>query len=209
MIRGSWCRNRYLARRPLSGDNTPVAPDPSPRDDEPTDAELMERLGRSEMSALAVLVGRYQERVRMLAFRILGKWDLADDMTQDVFLRLYRTAGRYRPDMPLMALLRRIVVNLCLDWRKRAKPGPWPTAEPMAGDHWTVSGTVEKAEKVSAIRDEIAQLPERQRIALTLHRFEELTHEEIAAVTGWSPSAVESLLVRAYSRLRERLRPWL
>ena len=184
-----------------------MAPDPLPN--EPTDAELMAQLGQGEMPALAVLVGRYQDRVRKLAFRIVGKWDLADDMTQDAFLRLYRTAGRYRPEMPLMALLRRIVVNLCLDWRKRVKPGAWPNVEPMAGDEWTVNGTIETTEKLAAIRNEISQLPERQRIALTLHRFEELSHEEIAEVTGWSPSAVESLLVRAYSRLRERLKAWL
>ncbi len=174
-----------------------------------TDAELMELLGQGQMPALAVLVGRYQDQVRTLAFRIIGKWDLADDIAQDAFLRLFRAASRYRPDTALMALLRRIVVNLCLDWRKHAKPGPWPSQEPLAGDQWTVHGTIEGSERLAVIRNEIAKLPERQRIALTLHRFEEMSHEEIASITGWSPSAVESLLVRAYSQLRERLKPWI
>ena len=63
-------------------------------------------------------------------------------------------------------------------------------------------------EKLEAVRREVANLPDRQRVALVLHRFEGLSHTEIASLTGWSEGAVESLLVRAYGRLRERLRDW-
>lgn len=174
---------------------------------ESSDAELMQALGRGDMQALAGLVNRYQGPVRLLAYRMLGRWDLADDMAQDAFLRLVRTADRYQPDRPLIAFLRRIVVNLCLDLRKRKRAIGWPESEPAsrtmgADDRLMVD------ERRAAIWEEINRLPERQRVALTLHRFEGLGHEEIAQLTGWSLSAVESLLVRAYGRLRERLQNW-
>jgi RNA polymerase sigma-70 factor (ECF subfamily) len=170
----------------------------------------MQMLGRGELQALAILVQKYQQPVRLLAFRLLGRWDQADDVAQDAFLRLLRGADRYQPDKALMALLRRIVVNLCLDMRKRKRAGSWPEIEPPAPDaDGGVGGQVESEERRTAVWDEINRLPERQRIALTLHRFEGLGHEEIAALTGWSMSAIESLLVRAYGRLRDRLRPWM
>lgn len=174
---------------------------------DPSDAELMQLLGRGDLQALAVLVRRYQEPVRLLAYRVLGRWDLADDMAQETFLRLLRTADRYRPDTALIAFLRRIVVNLCLDLRKRKRAVNWPESEPAsrapgAGER------LEADERRAAVWAEINQLPERQRVALTLHRFEGLGHEEIAELTGWSLSAVESLLVRAYGRLRDRLQDW-
>jgi RNA polymerase sigma-70 factor (ECF subfamily) len=175
---------------------------------DPADHVLMQRLGGGDMQALAVLVQRYQKPVRILAYRFLGKWDQADDVAQDAFLRLCRSADRYQPDTALMALLRRIVVNLCLDLRKRKRAGALPEWDPPAGTHWSADGRLEQDEKRLAVWKEIADLPERQRIALTLHRFEGLGHEEIAALTGWSPSAIESLLVRAYTRLRERLSSW-
>lgn len=174
---------------------------------EQSDAELMQRLGRGDLQALGVLVGRHQDPVRLLAYRVLGRWDLADDMAQEAFLRLVRTADRYQPDRPLIAFLRRIVVNLCLDLRKRKRAAGWPESEP-ASQAAGADDCLEAVERRAAIWEEINQLPERQRVALTLHRFEGLGHEEIAELTGWSLSAVESLLVRAYGRLREKLKAW-
>lgn len=173
---------------------------------EPSDPELMRQLSAGDMAALALLVRRYQDRIRRTAFRILGRWEAADDVAQETFLRLYKSAPRYRPTAAFSTWLHRIVVNLCLDAMKRRK------ASPQENLTWA-DGVVEPdplvaRERVQAVRRELAQLPERQRIAVVLHRFENLGHKEIAAVTGWSESAIESLLVRAYARLRNRLKEW-
>lgn len=172
----------------------------------PSDADLMRRVGNGDMNALAALVRRHQDRVRRTAYRLLGNWDAADDIAQETFLRLYKNASRYSPIAAFPTWLHRIVVNLCLDLLKRRKARQlgttdWPD-EPASSD------PLVRQEQVDAVRRELAQLPDRQRVAIVLHRFEGLEHREIASITGWSESAVESLLVRAYARLRERLKLW-
>lgn len=168
----------------------------------------MRRLGAGDMNALAVLVRRHQVRVRSLAYRLTGRWDVADDIAQEAFLRLHRFASRYQPTAAFSTWLYRIVVNLCLDRSKRRKPASLPEDRPLADPAPSASEAMARQERIDAIRQAIAELPERQRTAVVLHRFENLGHEQIAEVTGWSVSAVESLLVRAYGRLRERLKDW-
>jgi len=101
------------------------------------------------------------------------------------------------------------VVNLCLDWSKRRKPAPWPRLVEMPGTDPPSDEAMARQERTAAIHRAISALPERQRVALVLHRFEDLDHAAISDVTGWSRSAVESLLVRAYAELRNELAPWL
>lgn len=173
---------------------------------EPTDAELMQQLAAGSMSTLGRLVQRYQQRVRTVAYRMTGRWATADDIAQETFLRVYRAAGRYRPTAQFSTWLYRIVVNLCMDETKRRVPRL--AGEELVPDTATPKDPLVQQETVEAVRREIGQLPERQRVAVILHRFENLTHGQIADVTGWSESAVESLLVRAYAQLRDRLKSW-
>jgi RNA polymerase sigma-70 factor, ECF subfamily len=172
----------------------------------PTDAELMQRIGTGDMNALATIVRRHQDRIRRTAYRVLGRWDTTDDVAQETFLRLFKSASRYAPTAAFNTWLHRIVVNLCLDAlkRRKAKSPDSPELVTIARD----PDLLVEQERIEAIRRELDQLPERQRIAVALHRFEGMGHKEIATTTGWSESAVESLLVRAYARLRERLKEW-
>jgi RNA polymerase sigma-70 factor, ECF subfamily len=161
-----------------------------------------------DMRAFAQLVERHQERIRALAYRFTRRWDVADDVTQDAFLRLFRSAPTYKPQAAFSTWLYRIVANLCLDAARRPpamrvrEHDDAPATDPGA------DARLSSQEMCRAVQHEVANLPERQRMVLLLHRFEGLGHADIAAVTGWSESAVESLLVRAYARLRERLRDW-
>jgi RNA polymerase sigma-70 factor, ECF subfamily len=186
--------------------NRGMSAQPDKPSEDPSDPELMRRISSGDMGALAVMVGRHQDRVRRTAYRVLGRWDAADDVAQEVFLRLYKSAPRYIPLAAFGTWLHRIVVNLCLDALKRRR------AQPLGERDWADEAAgvdaLEQRERVAAVQRELAQLPERQRVAVVLHRFEGLEHRDIAAVTGWSESAVESLLVRAYARLRERLKNW-
>jgi RNA polymerase sigma-70 factor, ECF subfamily len=173
----------------------------------PADGDLMASVARGDMSALATLVRRHQQRVRALAYRLSGRWDVADDIAQEVFLRVLRSAQSYRPTAAFGTWLHRIVVNLCLDRGRRPRLAELAVA-PQAGSGAQALEVLVRQERQQAIQREVSALPERQRVALVLHRFEGLSHAEIAAATGWSESTVESLLVRAYARLRQRLRLW-
>jgi len=174
--------------------------------DIPNDTELMTRLAAGDMAALGELVQRHQERVLELAFRTLGKWDLAEDVAQEAFLRVHRAAGNYKPKARFTTWLYRIVVNLCLDEkRRRARNGTSLEDVTVEAQTEPNGDIAEKKEIAQLVRGAVNGLPERQRVALVLHRYEGLSHGQIAEATGWTGSAVESLLVRAYANLREKL----
>jgi len=171
-----------------------------------TDEELMARLGRQDMSALGELVHRHQDRVLEIAFRTLGKWDLAEDVAQEAFLRIHRAAPKYKPKAKFTTWLYRIVVNLCLDEkRRRARNGTSLEEVTLETQAEPDSDHAEKKEIAQTVKAAVDELPERQRITLVLHRYKGLSHGQIAEATGWSGSAVESLLVRAYANLRKKL----
>lgn len=166
----------------------------------------MRRLAAGQRDALAVLVRRHQQRVHQLACRFLGRPDEVDDICQEAFLRVYHAAGDYRPTAAFTTWLYRVVANLCWDHRRRAvrlhDPLPPPDEHPASDDQPTAA---ERAELSDRVRLAVARLPDRQRLALVLHRYAEMSHREIADATGWSESAVESCLVRAYRQLRTDL----
>ena len=174
---------------------------------EPVDeAQLMARLAAGDRTALGTLVRRHQRRVLELAYRTTGDHALAEDIGQEAFLRVWRSAKRYRPTAQFTTWLYRIVVNLCLDAFKRRKAvtGDVPdTADNGAAREATA---IDERERASAVQHAVAGLPDRQRVAVALHRFSGLTVRATAEATGWSESAVESLLVRAYAALRQSLK---
>jgi RNA polymerase sigma-70 factor (ECF subfamily) len=173
---------------------------------EPNDAELMSRLAEGDASALGELARRHQGRILELAFRTLGRWDLAEDVAQETFLRVYRAAKHYRPDAKFTTWLYRIVVNLCLDEQRRwAKAGAPLDSVAPEGLSTTNGDPTERKEVAELVRGAVQELPERQRVAIILYRYDGLNHAQISEVTGWTQSAVESLLVRAYANLRGKL----
>lgn len=175
-------------------------------DQVPSDIELMARLGRGDLAALGVLAERYQDRILSLSYRLLGDWHRAEDVSQETFLRLRQAAGKYEPKAKFTTWLYRIVHNLSLDQQRRTASDP-ASLEALQTDAEATSQDppVERRELADAVQNAVAGLPDRQRQVIVLHRYEGLSHEEICEVTGWSKSAVESLLVRAYENLRKKL----
>lgn len=170
------------------------------------DAKLMALVATGEMAALGELVRRHQDRAVSLAYRIVGESHLAEDVAQDAFLHVYRAAPTYRPDAKFTTWLYRIVTNLCLDSRRRAGRAPAPLPDPsVLSTPETAGSEAEAKERAEMVRVAVGQLPDRQRAALVLHRYERLSYAEVAEITGWSESAVESLIVRAYATLRRQL----
>ena len=166
----------------------------------------MTRLAAGDMTALGDLARRHQDKILSLSYRVLGDWHRAEDVAQETFLRVYRAAKRYKPQAKFTTWLYRIVVNLCLDeQRKQGKTAaPLEDADPAVLAE-SESNAAERKEVVESVRAAVSELPERQRLVVILHRYDGLSHGEITEVTGWTKSAVESLLVRAYANLREKL----
>ena len=168
------------------------------------DHALLARVASGDRDAFAALVRRHQGRVLALAARFLGNRHAAEDVCQDAFVRLFENAARIKAEAKLSTWLYRVVANLCWDARRRrarAQDSPRWSAQTVED----AGALVERGEARHAVQDAVADLPDRQRLALVLHRFDELSQKEIAEITGWSVSAVESCLVRAYASLRERL----
>lgn len=170
------------------------------------ESELMSRLASGEMEALAEIVDKYQSRVLSIAYRFLNDWTNAEDVSQETFLRIYRAAGSYKPQARFTTWLYRIVVNLCMDERRKQAKTPVSIEEtaflaPVDSE----SDSAERNETIELVKKAVSELPERQRLAVILHRYENLSYDEICEVTKWTKSAVESLLVRAYANLREKL----
>lgn len=172
------------------------------------DAELMARLGTGDMTALDQIVHRHRSRIFSLAYRLLGDWHRAEDVAQETFLRLRQAARTYEPQAKFTTWLYRIVHNLSIDQQRRAGVAPpKPEAGLEEAQDAPASDPAERRECARLVQKAIEELPDRQRRVIILHRYEGLSHTEISEVTGWSKSAVESLLVRAYENLREKLAP--
>jgi RNA polymerase sigma-70 factor (ECF subfamily) len=133
---------------------------------------------------------------------------VADDISQEAFLRVLRAAPTYKPAASFTTWLYRIVVNLCLDAQRYRGTLQLVREEDQYAATRPVDRRLVQDEAVHAVQGEVAALPERERIVVVLHRFQGLSHCQIAQATGWTEPAVESLLVRAYARLRERLHEW-
>jgi len=170
------------------------------------DAKLMARLGEGDMTALDQLAQRHQSRILSVAYRLLGDWHRAEDVAQETFIRLSQAACTYQPQAKFTTWLYRIVHNLSIDQQRRASAAPVRSDtradEPQDAN---ASDSAERQECARLVREAVEGLPDRQRQAIILHRYEGLSHTEISDITGWSKSAVESLLVRAYENLREKL----
>jgi RNA polymerase sigma-70 factor (ECF subfamily) len=171
-----------------------------------SDAELMSRVGRGDMAALGRLAERHGSRIRAFSYRLLGDWHKAEDVAQETFLRLRQAARKYEPQARFSTWLYRIVYNLSIDQQRRAVREPVSLeAAQIEQEDPSTGDSLETAELARQVQNAVNSLPPRQRQVVLLHRYEGFSHGEISEVTGWSKSAVESLLVRAYDNLRKKL----
>ena len=176
---------------------------------ETTDRTLIEKTARGDQDAFASLIRRHQNLVLSIAYRFLGSRADAEDAAQEVFIRMWGAAPRYRPEAPLGAYLRTVAVNYCLDLKRKKIRLVTTAFEEEPGGTQDPHGEVEGLERGTALRAALQSLPASQRMAVVLFHFEGLDVREVARLLETSPKAVESLLSRARSALRERLHPLL
>ena len=173
------------------------------------DDALMERISGGEEAAFRLLVDRWEREVMAFLVHMLGSPEEAEDVLQDTFVRVFRQAGRYRPEGKFKSWLFRIAGNLARSRLRRRKIIGWLSFDPARHDVATTGPApdrdLEWSEATVAVRAAVAALPERQRQALVLHRFRGLKYREIAAAMDTTVPGVESLIQRALARLREQL----
>jgi RNA polymerase sigma-70 factor (ECF subfamily) len=187
------------------------------------DVRLMLQVRDDDPRAFEELMLRYQNRVVALLAHLTGRPDVAEDLAQDVFLRVYRARKQYVPGAKFSTWLFTIAGNVAANSkRSRARrqevnlpaSTTGTTTMPIEAMAVAASGLmptrqVDSAEMREAVQQAIASLGERQRMAVLLAKFEHFSYAEIAEIMELTPEAVKSLLSRARGRLREVLEPYL
>ncbi len=173
------------------------------------DAGFVERLRAGEGRAFEELVRLYQHRVFGVAVRMLGNGAEAEEVAQEVFLRVHRAIGEFRGEAKLSTWLYTIASRLCLTRlgagdRRHGREGE-ETLERLANGHADPAVTLERSEVEAALHRAIAELPEERRIVVVLRDLEGLAYEEIAAVLDLPLGTVRSRLHRARLDLKDKL----
>ncbi|HET7101906.1 MAG TPA: sigma-70 family RNA polymerase sigma factor [Terriglobia bacterium] len=184
-----------------------------------SDLDLMLRVRQGDASSFDELLLRYRTPLVKYFCRMVRDEALAEDLAQEAFLRVYKARHRYRPDARFTTWLYRIATNLALnairdakdrgrqDGNGRAEGGE--TAFEFVDPKVSVEQQLIETDRGRMIREAIETLPENQRTAVILHKYQGVDYRQIAGILKVSESAVKSLLFRAYENLRWRLEPLL
>lgn len=172
--------------------------------DEADDHALMARVADGDAAAFRMLVERHAGSLSGHAARMLRSPSEAEEVVQEAYIRLWKQAPRYRAEAKLRTWLYGVVHNLCIDRLRARRPQDAEAVDGLSVED-RPSLEIGARERSLQVQREVAALPERQRAALSLVHFEELSNIDAASLMGVSVEAIESLLSRARRTLRERL----
>ncbi len=182
-----------------------------------SDLDLMLRVRQGDAGSFDELLQRYRTPLVKYFCRMVRDEALAEDLAQEAFLRVYNARHRYRPDARFTTWLYRIATNLALNAIRDAKGRGRQAGNGSSEDGETsfefvdpkasVEQQLIETDRGRMIREAIEALPENQRAAVILHKYQDVDYRQIAGILKVSESAVKSLLFRAYETLRERLEP--
>ncbi len=203
-------------------------PLPSPLDSSaalpngPSDADIMLRVKAGDDTAFEYLVEKYRRPMVSFMYRMLHSSTAAEDLAQEVFLRVYRSRESYEANAKFTTWLYRIASNLAMnharDTRHERPENTVSLDEPDENTGLSIDvpdGSLSaeelmvRRERMAAIRKRVQALPERQRTAVIMHKFQQMDYRQIAEVLKLSESATKSLLFRAYETLRGQLREFV
>ena len=190
--------------------------------DQDPDAALMLRVKQGDTGAFAELVDKYKQPVMNVAYRMLRDATEAEDLAQNVFIQVFRSAHRYKVASKFSTWLFTIARNLCLNEIRRRSRHPADSLDATHPDHddqparqfedkktHSPPDTLLQGELEAKIEQAVSELPESQRLAIVLCRQDELSYEAIAEVLGCSLSATKSLIHRGRETLKQKLKPYL
>jgi|SRR5579884_1164894 len=178
------------------------------------DAELMIRVREGDQASFGLLLQKHRGPVVRFLYRMVRNQAVAEELGQEVFLRVYKSRETYEPTARFTTWLFRIATHLALNWLREAgnrgvqesidEPVEGP-ARTLADRGPTVEQKLVNRARLNEIRQAIEMLPAKQRAAVLMHKYEEMEYAQIAQALGCSESAVKSLLFRAYESLRASL----
>ena len=187
-----------------------------------SDADIMLRLRAGDMSGFDFLILKYRRPIIHFMYRMVHNQAVAEELAQEVFLRVYRSRETYRAEARFSTWLYRIATNLGVNYARDnrhertastvyldqadAETGTTPD---VADTTLGAEATMIRRERLNAIKQCVMALPERQRIAVLMHKYEEMDYKQIGEVLKLSESATKSLLFRAYQTLRESLKEFI
>lgn len=179
------------------------------------DAQLMVRVRDGDADSFEILLERHRRPVVNYLYRMVRNQAVAEELAQEVFLRVYRARNRYEPTAKFTTWLYRITTHLALNSLRNSKAEKWQQSLDAAKEDRQALEVADlrrnreqelvEDTRLQEVRHAIASLPEKQRAAVLMHKYQELDYSQIANVLDCSVSAVKSLLFRAYETLRERL----
>jgi len=186
-----------------------------------TDADVMLRVKAGDTAAFDYLVQKYRRPIVSLLYRMARNSAAAEDLAQEVFLRVYRSRESYEASAKFTTWLYRIATNLAVNHARDTKherpevmasldeqDADTGTTMDVADPHRSVEEELVRRERMQAIRAKVEALPERQKTAVLLHKYQQMDYKQIAEVMKLSESATKSLLFRAYETLREELKQY-
>jgi RNA polymerase sigma-70 factor (ECF subfamily) len=187
-----------------------------------TDAEIMLHVRDGDETGFAFLVAKYRRPIVHFMYRMVHSQAIAEELAQEVFLRVYRSRATYRAESRFSTWLYRIATNLGVNYARDTKheraasniyldrPDVETGNTPDVADAAPlIETTLLRDERMTAIRAQVMSLPVRQRNAVLMHRYQEMDYKQIGEVLNLSESATKSLLFRAYQTLREHLRDFV
>jgi RNA polymerase sigma-70 factor (ECF subfamily) len=179
------------------------------------DAELMLRVRDGDGASFGVLLEKHRTPVVHFLYRMVQNYAVAEELAQEVFLRVYRSRESYEASAKFTTWLFRIATHLALNSLRDGKNekrqerlddgSPDMPARQVSDARPTVEQSMVYQVRLDEVRRAVATLPEKQRAAVLMHKYEEMEYSQIAKVLSCSESAVKSLLFRAYETLRARL----
>jgi RNA polymerase sigma-70 factor (ECF subfamily) len=190
--------------------------------EETTDAQVMLRVKAGDQGSFEYLVQKYRRPMISFMYRMARNTAAAEDLAQEVFLRVYRSRESYEASAKFTTWLYRIATNLAVnharDTRHERPEVTVSLDEPaeesgttleLPDGHLTAEQNLVRRERLMAIRSKVEALPEQQKLAVIMHKYQQMDYKQIADVLKKSESATKSLLFRAYETLREQLKEFV
>ena len=177
------------------------------------DFQLITQTANGDEQAFVQLIRRYQQVVFSTIYRYTGNYECVEDLAQEIFVKVWRNADKFKGKSKFSTWLYRIVVNHCLNYNSKHKTDPVSlddlVKQGKVPDSLKVENDRERQQKIEQVQKAVGELPDRQRIALVLAHYEHKSHEEISNIMHISVSSVHSLIFRARCTLKKKLRKLL
>ncbi len=187
-----------------------------------SDADIMLRLRSGDMAGFDFLIQKYRKPIIHFMYRMVHNQAVAEELAQEVFLRVYRSRETYRAEARFSTWLYRIATNLGVNHARDTRhernastvyldqaDDETGTTPDVADAGPSAEASILRRERMNAIKACVMELPERQRMAVLMHKYEEMDYKQIGEVLKLSESATKSLLFRAYQTLREKLKEFI